>query len=73
VFFSAARRQGTTQWDSPKYFYYSRVSARLLSFVTWPADATQKAEKLSNGGFFYTGKILFINKSIFVTRKIHFL
>jgi hypothetical protein len=42
----------------------------MASFVTWPANAKQKAEKFSNVGFFYTGKSPFINKSIFVTGKI---
>jgi hypothetical protein len=40
--------------------------------VNWPANAKQKSEKLSIAGFFYTGKSPFINKRIFVIRKIFF-
>jgi hypothetical protein len=57
LFFPGARHHHTTHWYGPKYSYYSRNTARIASFATWPADAKQKAEKFSSGVFFYTGKI----------------
>ena len=50
------RRHDTTQWDSPKYPPFSTRASRMSSFATWPANAKQKAENLSNAGFFYVGK-----------------
>jgi len=52
--------------------HYSKRSARIKSLATWPATSKQKAENLSNAGFFYTSKKHFINKSLFITTKYIF-
>jgi hypothetical protein len=45
----------------------------MAFFVTWPADAKQKTEKLSNGGFFYTGELTSKMKTFLLQEKRHFL
>jgi len=52
------RKHNTFQWNGPKYQHYSTHYALMQSYNTWPADSKQKAENLSKGGFFYTGKFL---------------
>ena len=63
------RKHYITQWDGPKYQHYSTHYARMQSYNTWPAYSKQKAENLSNAGFFYTGKKQFINKKPFIIEK----
>jgi hypothetical protein len=52
------RKHNTTQLDSPKYQPYSRHSAQMQFYASWPTNSNQKAENLSEAGFFFTGKVL---------------
>jgi hypothetical protein len=64
VFFSATsfktreRENSTTRWDGPEYPHYSEYSTRLQSYAAWPEISEQKADNLSNAGFFYKGEAL---------------
>jgi hypothetical protein len=64
------RKHNTAHWDSPMFPHYSKRSARIKSFATWPATSKQN---LSNAGFFYAGKKHFLNKSLFITTKYIFV
>jgi hypothetical protein len=66
------RKNNTTQLDGPKYQHHSKHNVRMQSYATWSVDSKQKAENLSEAGFFYTGKKQFINKSLFIIKKYIF-
>lgn len=47
---------GVIHVDAPvAYSQYKTIETRLKSFVSWPAQMTQKPTQLATNGFFYTG------------------
>ena len=44
--------------NRPKNPYYTLLANRRRSFRNWPIEHKQKAERLAEAGFFYTGKII---------------
>jgi hypothetical protein len=53
--------------------YYSSYQARMQFFTTWPTASEEKAENLSDTGFFHRGELLYIIKSRFITNNYYFL
>lgn len=52
------KQHDTIRWDWPRYMSYGTNRARMQSYVSWPSTSKQKPDKLSEAGFFYTGKSL---------------
>jgi len=59
------KQHNTEIWDPPVHLNFCSRKARLATFHNWPSTASQTPEKLSKGGFFYTGE--FLNKYIKIT------
>ncbi|KAK7792000.1 hypothetical protein R5R35_004203 [Gryllus longicercus] len=47
---------GINQARAPAWTMYATSETRLKSFSSWPVSIKQRPEKLSEAGFFYTGK-----------------
>jgi len=41
----------------------------MKSFSTWPALSNQNADDISEGGFFYTGMVLYKQKPVYYKNK----
>jgi len=52
------KQHNTTRRDGPTHACYGTFGARLLSYDSWPSTLKQNPLKLSEAGFFYTGKSL---------------
>ena len=53
----------------PPYPEFGRLNARMQSFSTWPSLPNQNAYDLSEGGLFYTGKVLYKQKPVYYRNK----
>jgi hypothetical protein len=52
------QKHGINQGRGPQHRSYNTYEARLSSYESWPRSLKQKPDKLSEAGFFYTGKLL---------------
>lgn len=50
------RKHGINQCRGPQHPSYNTYEARLWSYDSWPRSLKQKPDKLSEAGFYYTGK-----------------
>lgn len=50
------QKHGINQGRGPQHRSYNTYEARLSSYESWPRSLKQKPDKLSEAGFFYTGK-----------------
>lgn len=55
------QKQGINQCRGPQHLSYNTYEARLWSYESWPRSLKQKPDKLSEAGFYYTGKLLCTN------------
>jgi hypothetical protein len=53
------KQHNTNRWDPPAYLSFCSAKVQVDSYV-WPSTSIQKAERLCEALFFYTGK--FLNK-----------
>lgn len=52
------QKYGITQCRGPQHPSYNTYEARMRSYESWPRSLKQKPDKLSDAGFYYTGKSL---------------
>ena len=52
------RKHGINQSRGPDHPTFNTYEARMQSFEVWPKSLKQKPDKLSEAGFYYTGKII---------------
>jgi len=50
------QKHGINQCRPPQHPSYNTYEARLWSYESWPRSLKQKPDKLSEAGFYYTGK-----------------
>jgi len=50
------QKHGINQCRGPQHPAYNTYEARLWSYESWPRSLKQKPDKLSEAGFYYTGK-----------------
>lgn len=50
------QKHGINQCRGPQHPSYNTYDARLLSYESWPRSLKQKPDRLSEAGFYYTGK-----------------
>jgi hypothetical protein len=50
------QKHGINQCRGPAHPFYNTYDARERSYESWPRSLKQKPGKLSEAGFYYTGK-----------------
>jgi len=53
---TAMQKHGINQCRGPQHPSYNTYEARMWSYESWPRSLKQKPDRLSEAGFYYTGK-----------------